>query len=289
MQRSELLRHGPLDQGDPIDWNHPQAQGLWHQWISLPGSAINGSWRDLCDVAPRAAWNNLTPGATAGHHACSRPGGAGDVRLPGGITWLETTIAGDLNSYSVFAWILLTGTAGTRTIINFDGSGTQRMSCGIENTTNKLYQFVNGNSEYLTSSAGVVSATIWTHVGYVRNRGDAKVYFYINGRRDATTVSTSVNPTAHTRIRIGTREGAVGSEPFIGRLDDLRLYNRPLSAAEALAVFQGSVNSLPPHLRRAQRVFAAVGGTAFTQSLGGTLASTGATPRAATRILTGSV
>ena len=69
----------------------------------------------------------------------------------------------------------------------------------------------------------------WTHVAVTYD--GAAVRHYINGVLDRTTaVSCAVTNTNSRPIRIGANGG--GGEVMNGLIDEVRIYNRPLSAAE---------------------------------------------------------
>lgn len=87
----------------------------------------------------------------------------------------------------------------------------------------------------------VVSTGTWTHVAIAYNSGSPTnvPVFYINGTpRSVIDVSTGPYAPGNTALNdsaadlyIGNR--ADGARPFGGRIDDLRIYNRLLTAAEA--------------------------------------------------------
>lgn len=77
-----------------------------------------------------------------------------------------------------------------------------------------------------------IASGVWHH--YVLVDDNTNVYFYMDGQRVGTVLSTT-NDGAN--LSIGTyAEGAASS--FLGALDDVRVYNRALSAKEVQSLYQ---------------------------------------------------
>ncbi len=72
----------------------------------------------------------------------------------------------------------------------------------------------------------------WTHIGYTLD-GTA-LTFYVNGVADGTATTATFNMTGYTTIRIGLSNGA---EYGSGGVDEMRVYNRILSASEAKQLY----------------------------------------------------
>ena len=102
-----------------------------------------------------------------------------------------------------------------------------------------------GNQYVYTTGTNVVSVGVWTLITGVYNgslSGNAKAAVYINGSFvssngaggtiPATTCSSLPQPT------IATYEPAGGNYYFNGAVDDVRLYNRALSATEINQLYQ---------------------------------------------------
>jgi hypothetical protein len=86
------------------------------------------------------------------------------------------------------------------------------------------------------STKGVMPSTGWTHLAAVY-RPSVSVELYVNGKSAAQ--STTTIPTAiiddQSELRIGNRYD--GTDPLMGDLDDVRVYERALSAAEITSLF----------------------------------------------------
>ncbi len=98
-------------------------------------------------------------------------------------------------------------------------------------------------------SVSEVPLTGWHHIAVTYD--GAKVRFYLNGtlNDDTDNLTTNLPVGGGMKFRIGTREGAIGSSAyaFAGMLDDIRYYNRVLSANEIAEIY---TNGQAGHISR---------------------------------------
>jgi hypothetical protein len=152
------------------------------------------------------------------------------------------------NTLSVFLWINKEASdTAIRTAIakeNASNRGwliyhesTDKLTCGIDTDNNQRY-----DADELLTSTNTVSRGSWHHVGFTFNRGVLTVYVdgVANGSKTLTETSLPSDPDA---LRIGVR-GDGGTQPWAGLLDEVRIYNRVLSAAEIAALVQS--DATPP-------------------------------------------
>lgn len=148
------------------------------------------------------------------------------------------TAAGALNTVSF--WMYWDGT-----------SGNSRMPFAWKNAQYDLdfydstcFGFNTFNSDCRgISPAGL--ANQWVHVVAVFNNGTpSSNQLYINGVEQALSQlrGTSVSRSAAAMAVLG---GYGGSYTFLGRLDDLRIYNRSLSATEVAQLYAGPLSAAP--------------------------------------------
>ncbi len=85
-------------------------------------------------------------------------------------------------------------------------------------------------------SATAVNTGQWVHVAAVLPEGGNntdKVLLYINGVKETVTVTAgALNTGSVAAMRIGTNEGG---NYFTGLIDDVRVYDRALTAEEIMA------------------------------------------------------
>ncbi len=155
--------------------------------------------------------------------------GSGYVTLPNvGVS------AGSARSIS--AWIYPTAASGIRTIVRW-GSSSNEGGCGLSfNVNTKDIYFGFNNDDWYTSN-NVAPLNQWTHVVFTYAGGttsSATVKIYINGVSQVLSKAGVMNSpnTANSNYAIGEDIVTTG-RAFTGLIDDVRIYNRALTANEA--------------------------------------------------------
>ena len=91
--------------------------------------------------------------------------------------------------------------------------------------------FYNGSTWEQLGSNVFIAGTGWHHVAYSFDDANNQHTIYIDGVAVVNaTVTNSISYTGATNSRIGSH--MAGGYPFNGRIDDARVYNRALTAAE---------------------------------------------------------
>ena len=111
----------------------------------------------------------------------------------------------------------------------------------------------NSGGDMFRYGATALQLNTWYHVAGVYNAASGTLNVYLNGQLDngalvGTVVTSQQNSTQN--VNIGRRSGNSGYE-FAGRVDDVRIYNRALTAAEIQTVMNislggSSSDSTPP-------------------------------------------
>lgn len=148
-----------------------------------------------------------------------------------------------LNSVSgnqtVYSKQLSTTAPGTR--INF-GSGRVEIYLVNTQTTNQIRAQIN--------SSGIIGAGVWKHcvITYSGSSDATGVKFYIDGVLYATATTTN-NLTASILTSDTAKMGVVGTSSYLnGALDEYSIWNKELSAAEVLAIYNsGDPGNLSNH------------------------------------------
>jgi glucose/arabinose dehydrogenase len=155
--------------------------------------------------------------------ALSFNGTAGRVTVPN---------AASLNfnsSYTMEAWVNPTQLSNYQTILIKETTGG---ACGywLQTTSNKIASgFRNGSCREYVSNTPTIPLNQWSHLAAVFDDSANTYKLYLNGALISTNTET-LAPVPNTQSLLFGDDGS--SERWRGLLDDIRLYNRPLSASE---------------------------------------------------------
>jgi hypothetical protein len=142
------------------------------------------------------------------------------------------------------AWVYpTTAPSGWRAIIDKNVDGYYLMAgSSVNNRPAVGGNFVAGNQNTIGPSA--LAANTWTHLASTFD--GATVRLFVNGVQVASQAqSTLFVPTTGT-LQIGA--DSYPAESFIGRIDEVRIYNRALSAAEIQTDMNTAVGGTPAPL-----------------------------------------
>ena len=141
-------------------------------------------------------------------------------------------------SFSVSFWLnpssALTTTAGF--VAKKASDVAQGYEIYYDNAQGKVNFRIGGNTDFNTWST-VPSANSWTHlVATVSDNGTNKtISLYCNGSLNRTNVSSVLDTTSSAALTVGY--AATWGAHFSGLIDDVRIYNRALSATEVSQLY----------------------------------------------------
>ena len=149
------------------------------------------------------------------------------------------------------AWVFATATPATsdRYIFNFHTSTNPRLRLFMASGTSRLRLFSDRTTDGLWEAQYNVPAFEWFHVAvtYDTSSAAATPVFYINGRVVATTVigaAASGAQVSSGALRVGGNASA--NNAWLGRLDEARVHNRLVPAAEIpLLALPNIMNAAP--------------------------------------------
>lgn len=139
--------------------------------------------------------------------------------------------------FTVTAWIKATMNRGSSTAMNVLGSAqqsTDRMVMQIIPSGNQLVNAVYNGSYNSKTASGFRSTNEWVFCSMIWSNATT-VFAWTNA---VIVTVTGVNPSSTSTA--GTRIGDTSAvaNPFQGSIDDVRIYNRPLSFGEITNIFQ---------------------------------------------------
>lgn len=145
------------------------------------------------------------------------------------------------DSITVSAWVYpdtASQPAGAGIVVR--GSGTFE-NFGLDVNAG-LWRWRPGSTGGIVTSASAITANAWTHLIGSYNSLTGGTTLYVNGVAAATTASPLVRTAANHDITIGNRQSASAAydRGFLGRIDAVRVQNRAMTPAEALAEYQGA-------------------------------------------------
>ncbi len=168
---------------------------------------------------------------------------AGALKFDGSNDYIQIpySSAFDSNQITLAAWVYIDGTPTVnRKIIAKSrdsesvGGSTWQIRADEFNPNNLLYQTKNGETWQTASTSDYFSGTGWYYVAITHNSITDEVVIYRNGVSVSYTGSITQDfDFATDDLYIGAREiSGTGADCWNGFIDDVRIYNRALSADE---------------------------------------------------------
>jgi hypothetical protein len=201
-------------------------QGLVGHWkmnvnsgIVLPDLSGNGNHGTLTNMAN-------PPTATSGW------AGQG-LSFDGGNDCVDAGSRSSLNitqQITISAWVFPTYFAASYyPAIVAKGASTGKMTITMEGSSGVIWVYLGGFG-YWSTGIQLLSVNKWYHI--TTTVGGNTQSLYVNGilRASRIIVSNNLNTTVSGNLQIGKLDS--GPNYFTGSLDDVRIYNRALSAAE---------------------------------------------------------
>ena len=145
---------------------------------------------------------------------------------------------GVTNEITVSAWVKATGTLGGWSYQGIVTRGAYVYPFALQREgTAGLRTVVRTNNTSYLSAANSLTANAWHHVALTYRPGERKLY--VDGTLVASNAPSGTALTgadAGEILTIGSLPGGTGT--FNGSIDDVRIYNRALSAAEVASFAQ---------------------------------------------------
>ena len=136
-------------------------------------------------------------------------------------------------------------------IINADspGAATDFLIAGTQENGLSRISFQtglgSGGANQILHATSAVNTGNWVHVTCTRAKSTGEMKIYINGSLEATRTGSLATLSANPVLCIGATPGNAGTS-YEGDLDQIRIYNRALSATEVTVLSQES-DALPPY------------------------------------------
>jgi M6 family metalloprotease-like protein len=208
-------------------------------WWSFDANALDGSGNGHNGTVVNAAF-------VAGrvNQALAFSGAGSYVAVP------DSAALGLTQSLTFAAWIQTTNNSQKQDFLSkYDFTGSESGYLVQVLPSGAMNLHVGGNN--LASGGRDAADTTpvndgqWHHIAVVLTLGQTAA-FYVDGRLSSTQPLATVAVRNTAPLYIGTFPGSYNGSPFTGALDEVRLYDQPLAAADIAALAGGSAPAPPP-------------------------------------------
>lgn len=149
-----------------------------------------------------------------------------------------TTATNLTGAMTLTGWIYPTTVTGEHRMIAKWGGPQVDQQYLCEQDANKILfaLFKNGNYYILTSTTSVIPVNKWSMISCVYD--GSTMYVYLNATIDSTTQANSAGTQSIPGDNVGIGTDLPSPESYFqGNMDELRIYNRALSAAEIKSLY----------------------------------------------------
>ena len=168
------------------------------------------------------------------------------LQFDGASTWVTINDSSSLDLTSgmtLEAWVNPTTLTGSwRTVLLKEQNGAMVYALYAQTDTDQPSGHVYTNTEYDTRGPGLLPTGAWTHLAATYN--GATLSIFVNGVLASSKTVVGNILTSGGVLRIGGN--SIWDEYFSGLIDEVRVYNRPLSAAEIQADMSAGIGVAPP-------------------------------------------
>jgi len=146
-------------------------------------------------------------------------------------------------NFTIEAWVNPTSLSGASKGIIAKGSslGTSLKYAIRLNTSGRFSVITNGAQRLISRSSSAVQTNEWNHISAAFDSSSNLFSIYINGILDTTSTIAGATPTTNSDSLFIGISGA--STPFNGQLDEVRIWNRDLSADEVSRYMRTSLGT----------------------------------------------
>jgi hypothetical protein len=177
---------------------------------------------------------------TGGTYVAGINGQAINLSGSGQYVTLPPGIVSTLNDFTIATWVKLDTTGSWRRIFDFGSSTTVNMFLVPTSGSAIRFAITTGGSgaEQRINGSSALPTGVWKLVGVTLSGSTGRLY--VDGVQVGQNTAMTLRPSSlgsTSRNWLG-RSQYTGDAYLDGQIDDFRIYNRALSAAEVLAPFQ---------------------------------------------------
>jgi len=210
----------------PFSGQDSALQGLWRMdessWTGAAGEVVDSSGRGHHGTAINGAAVD-SPGATM----VSGYGGYGAASFDGTNDYISTDLMVDQSvattpGATFMGWVYLTSNSGKRYLFSTDNDGTDWALY----TDGSYWKVDTGSGSYQMNA---ITLNTWQHIALVFDPASG-IKFYINSSLSSSTPTIDYDGST-APFTIGRQSASLGNY-FAGKIDEVRVFNRPLTSTE---------------------------------------------------------
>ena len=148
------------------------------------------------------------------------------------------------DSLSACAWVYPDNLASVRNIVEKRNSsgvsqGLNEWELVVENNKATFNIWTTGGALALNAIGNTtLSTSTWYYLCGVGTGNGNTGYVYVNGVADGNAAQSAATADTSSRIQVGPRSSDNDTRYWSGKIDDVRIYNRALSAAEVKRLYE---------------------------------------------------
>jgi hypothetical protein len=145
--------------------------------------------------------------------------------------WVTVADAASLDlttGMTIEAWVNPTSGTGWRSVVLKESSGGLAYALYSANSASRPAGYVHTNTDVGLNGTSAVALNTWTHLALTYD--GATMRMFVNGAQVSSRAVAGSAIVTSGALRIGGN--SVWGEYFRGVIDEVRIYNRPLTAAE---------------------------------------------------------
>jgi hypothetical protein len=235
---------------DPVNRGHPLNAGRLAWWLVVPQFVGGTTWYDLMGLYP-ATLSGFD--ATHGWQSIARQGGWGGLSYDGTNATAQAPAAAALSitgDITIAAWVSVPSFSATTVALDKGNASASNATYGFGWTGAGVLNFVHSNN-FVASSGYTLASATWLRLFMARTVSNTTVTYYANGAQVGSASYGATVPVANSQtLGLGTEGNSDTHFRTALSLDDVSIWSRACSAAEARADYDLSRTGYPGVLSR---------------------------------------
>ena len=220
--------------GYGVDWSDPISKGLVGCWLFNEGGGSIAY--DIAKKNKGTLTNMAFPATATSGWGSEKFGKTLNFDGTNDYVNIGNQLIADSQTFTMSTWIKTSLTSRVSIFAQDISVSAKKFQIAVSSTGNLVLTHVNSGGTYIDSSTSntPVPTNTWTHIVAVYNFSGLVKQGYVNGVLQTLSSPTlSAPPSGVTNAYIGKDRNGLMS----GSLDDVRIYNRALSATEAKRLY----------------------------------------------------